>query len=296
VKEVRWECMFPDELEAAFAQCPVAYFSYGMCEPHGPHNSLGLDGLKAHAIACKAAEEHGGIVAPPDWWHVHEIGGYGLWASRMVGEVQRKWLTAVPPAVHFRNVCYHVRAADSLGFHAAIFLTGHYGPNWMDLKTVLGILQPHTGTRLYGLPDFEANLPGFDKDNKSGADHAGKVETSLLMALEPSRTDASRLPPPEAPGTPWAMGPDARLSDRRVGERMVADEVAFLGRKAGELLRDYEMLSPRHTLRTFVDVERIWAGEIAPRIPGFECVKANFEGSNARVPDGSVWRENLENP
>jgi creatinine amidohydrolase len=288
--------MFPDELEAAFAACPVAYFTYGMCEPHGPQNTLGLDGLKAHAVACAAARAHGGIVAPPDWWHVHEIGGYGVWASRMIGEVARKWLTAVPPAVHFRNLCYHVRAADSLGFHAAIFLTGHYGPNWMDLKTVLEILQPHVGTRLFGLPDFEANDPGFDGDGKSGADHAGKVETSLLMALEPSCTDATRLPPPSAEGTPWAMGPDARLSDRRTGERMVSDEVAFLGRKAAELQRDYARLSPAHTLRTFQDVERIWGREIAPRISSFECVKDTFDAGHARVPPGSVWEENLTNP
>ena len=36
MREVRWERMFPDELEAAFAACPVVYFAYGLCEPHGP--------------------------------------------------------------------------------------------------------------------------------------------------------------------------------------------------------------------------------------------------------------------
>ena len=65
-REVRWERMFPDELEAAFEKCPVVYFCYGLCEPHGPQNSVGLDALKAHAIACRTAHKHGGIVAPPD--------------------------------------------------------------------------------------------------------------------------------------------------------------------------------------------------------------------------------------
>jgi creatinine amidohydrolase len=77
----------------------------------------------------------------------------------------------------------------ALGFHAALFLTGHYGPNWRDLKTLLDLLQPHVATRLYGLPDFEANLPGFDGDGKATGDHAGKVETSLLWALEPDSPD-----------------------------------------------------------------------------------------------------------
>ena len=52
MREVRWERMFPDELERAFADCPVVYFAYGLCEPHGPQNALGLDALKAHAIEC----------------------------------------------------------------------------------------------------------------------------------------------------------------------------------------------------------------------------------------------------
>ena len=34
MREVRWERMFPDELERAFADCPVVYFPYGLCEPH----------------------------------------------------------------------------------------------------------------------------------------------------------------------------------------------------------------------------------------------------------------------
>ena len=40
-REVRWERMFPDELEQAFAACPVVYFAYGLCEPHGPQNAVG---------------------------------------------------------------------------------------------------------------------------------------------------------------------------------------------------------------------------------------------------------------
>ena len=183
-QEVRWERMFPDQLEAALAAYPVVYFPYGLCEPHGPQNALGLDALKAHAICCRAAQAHGGIVAPPDYWHIHEIGLYASWAAEWAGEA-RPWLTAMPPWQHFKNVCYHLRAADALGFHAAILLTGHYGPNWQDLKTLLAILQPHFAMRLYGLPDFEANQPGFDNDGKATGDHAGKVETSLVTCTRP---------------------------------------------------------------------------------------------------------------
>ena len=137
-REVRWERMFRDELEQAFAACPLVYFTYGLCEPHGPHCALGLDALKAHGIACQTAHQYGGIVAPPDYWHIHESGGYAGWAAQNIGEVERAWMTAMPPWQHFKNViCYHLRTVDMLGFHAAIFLTGHYGPNWQDLKLLL---------------------------------------------------------------------------------------------------------------------------------------------------------------
>lgn len=289
--------MFPDQLERAFAERPVIWFAYGLCEPHGPHNTLGLDALKAHAIACRAAREHGGIVAPPDYWHIHEVGGYATWGRDEIGEVERKWMTAVPPWVHFRNVCYHIRAADVLGAHAAIFLTGHYGPNWKDLKTVLGLAQPRVGARLYGLPDFEANTPGFDGDGRSGGDHAGRVETSLMMALDPACTDLTRLPTAaerESGAHPWAMGRDAPRSSRATGERMVRDEVAWLGAKCRELLADYDRLRPAHAFRAFGDVERFWSEAVAPRIEGFECMRPHFGAPVPPIPETSVWRNNWD--
>lgn len=302
MREVQWERMFPDELEAAFEACPIVYFPYGICEPHGPHNAVGLDALKAHAIAVRAAYEHGGIVAPPDYWHVHEIGGYAVWASQTVGDVDRTWTTSLPPWQHFKNVLYHVRTADRLGFHAAIFLTGHYGPNWRDLKTLLELAQPVTRTRLYGLPDFEANVPGFDRDGRSGGDHAGKVETSLLWALDPSCVDISRLPAPGAEGDSFlsrppyfAMGPNAGESTRLEGERMVADEVRFLGEKAKELLRAWDADADSPGFPTYASVERFWSEQVAPRLYELASMEPDF-GRGSVVPESSRWKENSEIP
>jgi creatinine amidohydrolase len=287
--------MFPDQLEAAFRAKPIVYFAYGLCEPHGPQNTVGLDSLKAHALACAAAQAHGGIVAPPDYWHTHEIGGFGAWAERTVGEVERSWLTAVPPWVHFKNVCYHIRAADMQGFRAAILLTGHYGPNWQDLKTIVDLIQPFVGTRLFGLPDFEANQPGFDSDGKSGGDHAGRVETSLLWALEPSCVDVSRLPDPDDLGPHFAMGSDARQANRRIGERMVADEVQWLGAKGLELLTEYDQGHGDSRLQSFDDVEAFWDQVVRPRMKDFHSMQPLFANQRAPGP-GSRWLANWAVP
>lgn len=295
MREVRWERMFPDELERAFAAYPLVYFAYGLCEPHGPQNAVGLDSLKAHAIACAAAREHGGIVAPPDYWHIHEIGGYASWAHRAVGQVERTWLTAMPPWMHFKNICYHLRAIDALGFHAAILITGHYGPNWQDLKTMLELIQPYVGARLYGLPDFEANQPGFAEDGRSGGDHAGRVETSLLWAVEPECVDVSRIPPADAPGPHFAMGPNAVESNRKTGERMVADEVRWLGAKAKELLAAYDQAPPERRLRTFEEVETLWETVVRPRLPSFRTLQRRWDDREP-VPEDSVWFPNAKVP
>lgn len=287
--EVRWERMFKDQLELRFAECPVLYLAYGLCEPHGPHNALGLDGLKAHALAVAAARAHGGIVAPPDYWHIHEVGGFARWGHRNVGE-ERTWLTSLPPWQHFKNVLYQIRAADSLGFKAVVLLTGHYGPNWIDLKTLVELVQHAVGARLYALPDFEANEPGFDG---ATGDHAGKVETSLLWALEPACVDISRLPAPGEPGPHFAMGTDAARADRRVGERMVADEVAWLGSKAGDLLREFDTRRPAVRLRSFDDVEEIWQRAVVPRLPSFKSME-DFGAADPgdEVPGTSQWHAN----
>lgn len=291
MREVRWERMFPDELEAAYTACPVVYFAYGLCEPHGPHNAVGLDALKAHGICVEAARQHGGIVAPPDYWHIHDLGGYGLWARAHVGEVERPWLTSMPPWQHFKNVLYHLRAAEFHRFKGAILLTGHYGPNWQDLRTLCSLLQPHLGVRIASFPDFECNTPGFDGDGRSGGDHAGKVETSLLAALEPELVDLTRLPPKsEGVGTPWAMGTDAHEADRRVGERMVQDEVRYLGARAAELLALYDELRPVHTMRTFAAVERVWREAVRPVLPEFLTLQSSWQGDE--MPEDSVWAAN----
>lgn len=285
--EVRWERMRPDQLEAAFAVCPAAWFAYGLCEPHGPHQAVGLDALKAHGLAVRAAERHGGIVAPVDSWHVHELGGYAIWAEREVGEA-RPWLTAVPPWVHFKNVCYQLRAAEGAGFRAAVLLTGHHGPNYQDLALLVELVQPYLRMRVAGLPDFAVNRPGFPGDGADG-DHAGKVETSLLLALEPGCVDMGRLP--ERFARPcFALGADAGEASAAAGEAMVEGIVAGLGEMLAGLLAAWDGERPSR-LRTFDDVEVFWEAEMRPRLPELASMQPTWYDKPAPDP-GSRWRAN----
>ncbi len=289
-REVRWERMFPDELEAAFEKCPIAYLPYGLCEPHGPQNALGMDALRAHSVLCLTARTAGGIVAPPEYWHCHEAGIYGSWACRKIGEA-RPWLTAVPPWIFLKNLCYHVRAVDALGFQGTVLFSGHSGPHRKDVPVVLNILQSHVSTRIYSLIGMGTDQSRF-KDGKGMGDHAGRGETTLLWAVEPDCVDLSRLPPPDAPGPHFAMGEDVESSDRRTGEQMVADIVDHLSAKAGELLAEYASLKPRHTPLTFERIEAIWEQEIRPRLKGF----ASMQDGPGAPPEDSRWHDNWHIP
>jgi hypothetical protein len=201
-------------------------------------------------------------------------------------------VTSMPPWQHFKNVCYHIRTADAMGFHAAILLTGHYGPNWQDLKKLVSLLQPFVGTRLYALPEFESNYKGFSGEGTETGDHAGKVETSLLWAVHPECVDISRIPATFEPGKVFAMGSDAALASRLTGERMVADEVVWLGKKGKALLDEYDHLKPAHNFTTFAIVERIWQEMIAPKLPEFISMQEKWEAQED-IPGDSPWKKNM---
>ena len=289
--EVRWERMFPDELEESFAKQPVAFFPYGLCEPHGPQNAVGCDGLRAHAICCAAARQYGGIVAPVFYWHLHDYGVYASWGHDDVGQVPHTWLTPLPPWMFFRNICYQLRAADVLGFQALILFSGHGGPHDQDTDQFVELVQPRVGARI----EFIANDDDLDKDPDTDfewVDHAGKGETSGLWATEPACTDISRLPSPGALGTHFAMGKNASESDRRRGQWLTEHKAAYLAEVAQDKIDEYQNVKPAHKLATFRDVEMLWEQVVLPVLPQFACMQ---EGKK-QVPEDSMWHANWRVP
>jgi len=287
-REVRWERMFVDELEAAFAACPVAYLPYGLCEPHGPQNALGCDGLRAHAFCRRAAELHGGIVAPTMFWNIHELGGYAVWGEAVIGQ-SRPWLTALPPAMFMKNVLYHVRTCQNWGFRVIIVFSGHSGPHADDMKALQQILQPHFPARLAFLLDGDH----WDLFGDSG--HGGSVETAMLWAAQEDCADLSRLPAPDAPGPHFAMGSDAAQASLRRGQEIIEEAGDRLGRRASELLAEYDRLGLEPRFLTYQDVEDIWERDVAPRIKDFRSMQALMEDQQP-PPEGSIWRRNWQPP
>jgi hypothetical protein len=105
--------------------------------------------------------------------------------------------------------------------------------------------------------------------------------------------DVSRIPKRTQEGTHYALGEDAYQASRQVGERMVADEVKWLGNKGRELLGEYNRIQPKHTLNTFTDVENIWHKVILPEIGEYESMKEIWDWQ-APIPEDSPWYANMK--
>ncbi|MCG9127476.1 creatininase family protein [Candidatus Poribacteria bacterium] len=289
-RKVQWERMFPDELEEGFKECPIVYLPYGLCEPHGWHNAVGLDAIRAHECCIHAAQVHGGIVAPPYYWHCHEISGYGSWGHAKINQ-ERTWLTAIPPWMFLKSMCYHIRAVDALGFQGAILFSGHSGPHHQDVPIVIDIMQQHVGVRLYSLMGIGLNRDDFE-DGKGMGGHAGRGETSALWAVAPDCVDMSRMPEDDTRKPDFAMGDYNESSSRLVGEKMVEGIIEHFGDKTEKLLIEHQNEGANTTPLTFDDVEGIWEEEIRPKLTDF----ASMQPPNPEPPKDSQWHANSRIP
>lgn len=248
--KVVWHEMFKDEFEAALQARPVCYLAYGLSEPHGVQNAMGLDGLKAYALVRRAAQAHGGVVAPPVWWHVHETPRGLAWLAQQ--NAPQTYLTDVPPDLFLRQLVYQLRAVEAAGFRAAVLVTGHYGGIEVDMKQVCAVYSQHRPLRAVALADWEAI-----RYQEYRGDHAGRCETSQLWALHPEFVDISRIPQEPFTGPLFASTHDARNSSRSEGERIVASQVAFLKRLSDELLHQ-SGTQPQPPAISMDEAEVIW--------------------------------------
>ena len=65
---VQFEELLPHEYVEARTNKPVAYLPVGTLEWHGEHDCLGLDAVKAHALAVHFAKQGGGLAFPAQFW------------------------------------------------------------------------------------------------------------------------------------------------------------------------------------------------------------------------------------
>ena len=240
---VEYHRLRPRQVVARRRQLPVAYLGLGILEWHGLHNPLGLDGVKAHGVACHLARRIGGIALPPLYWGDNR----GEICERHLDPAL--WETPIDPLDHAAAIMEHMEltkaafAADAersqrhggwelwqrlmlhilfqtetLGFRLIVAIPGHY-PLFGPLQQAIDRYYQEGGAcRVFALTD------GLYSAEGNAGDHAAAFETSLLMALEPELVDLSELDPDlTQPNVGVALGPDPRThASAEYGRRILA--------------------------------------------------------------------------
>ena len=175
--KVQYKAMFPDEFSVALDKNPLAYLPLGAMEFHGWHNVLGLDSIKAKKICQLAAERTGGIVLP-----VLSI-GYDLFPDADSENHPNKKYDCyhIDPELYVQVLEQYFKDIFKIGFKKLFVLTGHY-PN-KDIAQ--GVAKGFNDKKIW--VKTEADLI----KGESG-DHAGKWETSLMMAMFPEYVDINK--------------------------------------------------------------------------------------------------------
>ena len=160
----RLEELDPAGLEARLAATPALVLALGTIEWHSHHLPLGLDLLKAQAIAERAAERSGAVLAPPAWW--------------AAGGVPQPHTLRLPPAVTEPVLAAVLQGLAGMGFRAICVVNGHYG-----LENSIAVRRAAlacTDATVVPLADYELLT-----DLGATGDHAGVFETALLMPVRP---------------------------------------------------------------------------------------------------------------
>ena len=206
--QVRYERLRPDQIIARREAFPVAYLPIGTIEWHGEHNPVGLDTMKMYGLLIRCAEHTGGLVFPPLYYGENREQALMEASAGDLDQIAAKM--GLPPAnfapgymyqsAEQQNTNYHhlllhiMHEIKSLGFKALVLGAGHYPliDHARAAACVFHQVQPR-GAKMLVWPFTGYELVS-DRFTPAG-DHAGKWETSLMMALDPEgNTDLSFLP------------------------------------------------------------------------------------------------------
>ena len=245
---VRWAELKPEEFDRRLAERPLVYLPMGMVEPHGHAAAFGLDQIKAEYLCDEAAVRFGGIVAPPQTYHIHETGFHGTWLDEVVGDVNPR-LGGFPPDVVMRSLLFQLRVFVNAGFRAVVVVSGQNGAQG-DLRLVAEEFMKRVG-----VPVVVRSDPELVRDTFPG-DHAGRYEISQLLYIRPDLVDMTRLGRVHTdPLGRFAQNPDADEATAEYGEQIVETQIGRIGALADEA----GLGAPDLPFLTFDDVEPVWA-------------------------------------
>ena len=290
-----WIDMYPDEFFEEQGRNPICYMAYGPAEPHGVYNTMGVDFYNSYLLCRRAAEQNGGIVAPPSAWHIQEQPYYD-WEMDCCG-MGGSLSTSIPEELFLKNMLYHIRSIDTKNFKAGILLSGHYlGSLNEDMRMLCEYYCRKTGSPVQLWAGYVNEidysfLHSLELPN-SCEDHAGILETAMVMELRPESVDLTKIHKPlnvteEIAGNskdygyyccPANFNDDITYTTKELGKRVTDHFVKKLGEKKEQLLSRYQDKERKYV--TITETEEIWASFCYLTKRYWQCVQTRHEAEN----------------
>lgn len=234
--KVDFEELLPHEFESRLEHRPVAFLPLGTLEWHGLHNALGADFIQSREVFRRAAHRFGGIVLPPLWLGPDRIAGQSG-GPDLIGMDTAKSTTPprqLPGSMYWIPKGLFVAVVEAIlgqvkraGFRC-IVADGH-GPSrkaWAEMAD--------SWEAQFGL-DLVSAKRDFSEGWRTQMDHAGRNETSIMLATAPELVDLTRLPVERAEWPQGVAGEDPRDATPEFGEELIEATVTLIGAKLDEL-------------------------------------------------------------
>lgn len=224
MKKVLWQELRRPEFEEAVKADAVVIIPVGSTEQHGNHLPVNTDTNACFNVAVRAAQaidEFPVLVLPPIWM------GYSPHHMSYAGTITLKYQTFVEVLTQVAACVY------AHGFKKIIFLNGHGGntPTIAAIRVKLPSEDniPAIGYTYWELPSVAEQLAEISQSDRGSIGHAGEMETSVQLYLQPELVDRSNLT-----WSPGVLG-DPSQGTREKGERLITASINALVK----LLKDY---------------------------------------------------------
>ncbi len=166
----------------------VALLPVGSTEPHGPHLPLETDVIISAEMARRAAGALGdrgveAVILPPVAYSVTDFSRDFPGAIGLSRETSRAMI---------REICL---AALGHGFDAVCLVNSHLEPDHLDALRRAAEEASRQAGRPVVFPDKTRRpwATRLTEEFRSGACHAGRYETSLVLAARPDRVDRAAM-------------------------------------------------------------------------------------------------------
>ena len=217
MKKTQWQQFRRDEIEHLVREDAVVVVPVASIEQHGEHLPLNTDANNCCSIATRAAETIDTfpvvvlpVVAP----------GYSPHHMGFPGTISLTFETFVRVLTE-TAVCVHAH-----GFKKILFLNGHGGNSAIVSAMRLKLAAEHdisvVGYTYWDLPGVAPIWRSVSETDKGFVGHAGEVETSLQLYLQPDLVEMS--------GVRWVPGMygNPLTASREKGQRFFEAAVAGL--------------------------------------------------------------------